>query len=118
MPAPDFSIKTGDTSSSIYATLEDDTGTAVDIQAATVRFKLGPLTGGTLVVAADATNAQIGAGTVDGSTGDVVYNWGTLGAVPGTAGWYRGEWEVTFTNGAIQTFPNDGYMIVAIGEDL
>lgn len=118
-PEPDFAIKTGDTASSVYATLEDASGDPVDIQSATVRFKLGPIAGGTLVVAADATNAQIGAGTADGSKGDVVYNWGTLGAVPSTAGWYLGEWEVTFSNGAIQTFPNgSGYMLVEVGDDL
>ncbi len=116
MPEPDFSAKVGDTASAVYATLEDDTGTAVDIQAASVRFKMGPLSGGTLTVAANATNAQVGAGTVDGSTGNVVYNWATSDL--SVADWYRAEWEVTYSNGSIQSFPNAGFMLVAVRDDL
>ncbi len=116
MPTPDFSIKTGDTSSAVYATLEDASGDAVSILGASVRFKMGPLSGGTLAVAATATNAQVGAGTADGSTGNVIYSWGTSDL--STADWYRAEWEVTFSNGSIETFPNDGYMIVAVRSDL
>ena len=65
MPEPEFFVKTGDTSSAIYTTLLDANGDEVDISAADVRFKLAPMSGGTLVVAADATNAQNGAGTVN-----------------------------------------------------
>src|SRR6185503_17607857 len=102
-PSPDFSIKTGDTASSIYATLENSGGTPVDIQGASVIFRMAPISGGTLTVAGTAVNAQNGAGTVDGSTGDVVFNWA---AAPGTAGLYLAEWEVTFAAGTIETFPN------------
>lgn len=116
MPAPDFSIKTGDTASAVYATLEDANGDAVNISGAAVMFKMGPLSGGTLVVARAGTVAQVGAGTVDGSKGNVVFNWGTSDL--STADWYRAEWEVTFSNGAIETFPNDGFMLVAVTEDL
>lgn len=116
-PAPDFSIKVGDTASAVYATLEDAAGDPVDIQGATVRFKMGPLNGGTLVVAANATNAQNGAGTSDGSVGDVVYTWAGTSQLA-TADWYRAEWEVTYSNGTVQSFPNDGFMLVAVREDL
>lgn len=117
MPEPDFTIKVGDTASAIFATLEDANGDPVDIQSAAVKFKLGPLSGGSILVDADAVNAQVGAGTLDGSVGDVVYSWGTA-SLPSTASWYRAEWEVTFTNGSIQTFPNDGYMLVAVTGEL
>ncbi len=115
IPEPDFSIKTGDTASSIYATLEDATGTPVDIQGASVMFKMGPISGGTLSVAGAGTVLQVGAGTLDGSTGDVIYNWSSA---PGTAGLYVSEWEVTFVSGAVQTFPNDGYNLVKVTSDL
>lgn len=115
MPEPDFFIKRGDTSSSILSTLENSGGTAVDIQSATIRFMLAPLAGGTLAVDAAAVNAQVGAGTVDGSRGNVIFNWGTHA---GTAGWYLGEWEVTYAGGSVQTFPNSGYLSVYIREDL
>ncbi len=115
MPEPDFFIKRGDTSSSILSTLENSGGTAVDIQAADIRFKLAPIAGGSLTVDAAAANAQVGAGTVDGSRGQVVFSWGTHA---GTIGLYKGEWEVTFAGGSVQTFPNSGYLWVRIGEDL
>lgn len=117
MPAPDFSIKTGDTASDIYATLENSGGTAVDIQGASITFKMGPISGGTLTVASAAINAQNGAGTLDGSIGDVIYSWGTS-TVPTTAGLYIAEWEVTFTNGSVQTFPNNSYTLVGVTGDL
>lgn len=116
MPQPDFSIKTGDTASAIYATLEDANGDAVNIAGANVTFKMAPMSGGTLTVARAAVNAQVGAGTVDGSTGNVVFNWGTSDLT--TADWYRAEWEATFSNGSIQTFPNDGFMLVSVTGDL
>jgi hypothetical protein len=117
MPTPDFHIKTGDSASDIYATLENSGGTAVDIENATIAFKMAAISGGTLVVAGAAINAQVGAGTVDGSTGDVIYSWGGTSVVP-AGGLYNAEWEVTFTNGSVQTFPNDGYSLVLVTEDL
>ena len=117
MPAPDFNIKTGDTASSVYATLEDANTTPVDIQNATVLFKMAAITGGTLVTAGTAEIAQVGAGTVDGSVGAVVFNWGAAG-VPSTPGSYIAEWEVTFAGGSIQTFPNTGYMNIEVAGDL
>lgn len=116
MPDPEFSIKQGDTSSAVYATLQDASGDAVDIQGADVRFLMAPLSGGTLTVAAAAVNAQVGAGTVDGSKGNVVYNWATTDL--SVADWYSAEWEVTFSNGSIQSFPNTGYMLVAVEAQL
>ena len=112
MPEPDFLIKSGDTASAVYATLENSGGTAVDIQGASVTFKMRPIGGGTLTVAAAATNAQVGAGTVDGSRGDVIYGWAAGNT--GTAGLYLAEWEVTFSSGTVQTFPNDGYSLILI----
>lgn len=117
MPVPDFEIKTGDSASHVFATLEDANGDPVDIQGASVMFKMGPLSGGTLTVAGLAVNDQNGAGTVDGSTGNVQYRWGGTSAIP-SADWYRAEWEVTYSNGSVQSFPNDGFMLVAVRSDL
>jgi hypothetical protein len=117
LPAPDFSIKTGDTASNIYATLENSGGTPVDIQGASVIFKMSPISGGTTTVAEAAINAQVGAGTLDGTIGDVIYSWGTT-TVPTTSGLYIAEWEVTFTNGSVQTYPNDGYQLIGVTGDL
>lgn len=114
MPAPDFSISVGDTQSSIYATLENSGGTPVDIQGATVLFKMGPNSGG-VTVSGTATNAQVGAGTTDGSRGDVVFAWP---APVGTAGVYRGQWQVTYAAGGTQTFPNSGYVTILVNDQV
>lgn len=116
MPTPDFVIKAGDTFAAITDTLTNSGGTAVDIQDATVLFKMAAIAGGTTVVAAEATNAQVGAGTTDGSTGMVAFTWGTSDTA--TAGLFLAEWEVTFTGGSIGTFPNNTYLLVKVMEDL
>ncbi len=114
MPEPDFTFKLGDTASAIYATLEDSAGDPVDIEAASLRFKMSPLSSGTLVIDDVGVNAQNGDGS-DGTLGDVIYAWPSL---PTEAGFYNGEFEVTYTTGDIQTFPNSGYILVNIVEDL
>ncbi len=116
-PNPDFTIKRHDTASRIQSTLENSGGTAVNIQNASILFKMAPLAGGTLTTAGAATIDQIGDGSSGtGLMGQVHYNWGTTDTA--TAGWYAAEWEVTFSNGTIQTFPNDDPMLVAIPKDL
>lgn len=114
MPVSDYYMKVGDTASPIYSTLEDANGDPVDIQNAAVQFKLAPIAGGTVTVDDAAVNLQVDNGS-DGSKGDVRYNWGTA---PSDAGLYLGEWQVTFGGGLVQTFPNDGYILVNVAEDL
>lgn len=114
MPVADFTIKQGDTSSAIYATLENSGGTAVDIQGAAVSFKMAPINGGTVTVSAAASNLQNGDGS-DGSRGDVSYTWSSS---LGTAGFYLAEWQVTYAGGAVQTFPNDSYVLVNVAADI
>jgi len=112
MPDPDFTIKTGDTGSALQATLENSGGTPVSIQGATVLFKMIPIAGGTTVIAATATIDQISASTL---TGQVHYNWATSDVQ--TAGLYLGEWEVTYSSGTVQTFPNGDPFRIRINED-
>lgn len=115
MPTPDFILRAGDTAASIASTLEDENGDPVSIQNATVRFHLGSITGTTVVVNADANNDQNGAGT-DGTKGNVSYDWGA--ADTATAGWYVGEWQVTYADNSVQTFPNGDYLYVLINEQI
>ncbi len=114
MPEPDFSFKLGDTASALYATLEDSAGDPVDIEAASVRFKMGLISGVPLAIDDVAVNAQNGDGS-DGTLGDVYFAWPSL---PTDAGFYQGEFEVTYTSGDVQTFPNGGYLSVYVLEDL
>ena len=117
MPEPDFTLKRGDTASRLQATLENSGGTPVTIESATVLLKLAPISGGSLTVAGTAVIDQVGSGTsVGGSMGQVHYNWATVDTA--TAGLYVGEWEVTFTGGTVQTFPNTDPFLVHIVSDL
>ncbi len=109
MPEPDFEIKVGDTKSAVFATLENSGGTPVDIQGATVLYRMSSISGGAAIVSGTATNAQVGAGTSDGSLGDVVFNWP---APIGTADLYIAEWRVVYLAGGTQTFPNSGYFTI------
>ncbi len=114
MPEPDFNIKRADNSGPLSATLEDSAGDAVDIQAASVRFKLAPIEGGVLLINDVASNDQNGDGS-DETLGDVSYSWPTQVT---EAGFYNAEFEVTYASGDIQTFPNSGYILVNVMEDL
>lgn len=51
-----------------------------------------------------------------GTTGAVEYAWATNDT--NTSGVYKAEWQVTFTDGKPQTFPNKGYISVIITDDL
>ena len=104
-----FKIKKGDTSPSLLAILQDGDGVAVDVTDASIRFHMTPL--GSSTVKVDAT-----AVIVDGATGSVRYEWAS--GDTDTEGAFNAEFEVTFANSAIETFPNDGYFRVDVDNDL
>lgn len=95
----EFHIKVGDTAPALEAICKDADGDAVSVAGATVRFHMRLLGGASTKVNALAT-------IVDGPAGQVKYQWQT--ADTDTAGNYRGEFQVTFSNGTIETFPNRG----------
>lgn len=106
MPAPDYYIKVGDTGLDLQGVVRDENGAPKDITAATVRFHMRPLAGGTVKVNAVATNSQGALGT-----GAVTYSWAPVDI--DTAGLFLGEWQITYASGDVQTFPNDrtGFLI-------
>lgn len=116
----DFYLNQNDTASPIFETLEDETGAAVDIQAATVKINAIPIHGGTaLINNKSALNLQNGDGS-DGTRGQVAYGEGAAPYAAGetaTAGDYLYTWTVTFAGGAVQTFPNAGYRLLTITPD-
>lgn len=117
MPEPDFTIKRNDTASVIASTLENSGGTAVDIQGATILFKMASISGGTLIAAGTASILQVGDGSgTAGAKGKVSYAWTTTDTA--TAGWYAAEWEVTYSSGTVQTFPNGDPVLVRVMEDI
>jgi hypothetical protein len=94
-------------------TLLDANGVPVDITGATVKLTLTPIHGGAPIVNDEAM--QI----VNAAAGQVRYP-----AAPTTPGWtaaktavpgdYLGAVRVTFAGGAVETFPNGGYILVTI----
>lgn len=54
--------------------------------------------------------------TKEATTGLVSYTW--VAGDLNTPGVYRGEWEVTFASGKVQTFPSDGYHQITVLKDL
>ena len=101
-------LKRGDTRMAIRATLKTPTGAAVDLTGATVRFLLADLRG---VLKIDK---QID--VLDATEGKVMV---VLEATEvDVAGSFRAEFEVTFDDGRVETYPNDGYISVKIIPDL
>ena len=103
-----FKLKRNDTSPSISGTCQDADGVAVDITSATVRFHM--------IDSNDVTVVDSGATIASGAAGTVRYDW--LAADTDTAGGFRGEFEVTFSDATIETFPNTGYIPIRIYDDL
>lgn len=101
-----FIIKQGDTSPSFMYQLSLPDG--VTLEGATVRFHMAQLDG-TVVI--DAS------GSIESVTEEQIkYDW-----APGntaTVDTYNAEFEVTFANGMIETFPNGGYEKVRVMEGL
>lgn len=104
-----FYIKQNDTSPFLLATLKDGNGNLIDLTAASVRFHMRAVGASTAAVDAAAV-------VVDEDQGSVKYEW--QAANTATAGTFEAEFEVTYSGGAIETFPNDGHIRVIITDDL
>lgn len=110
----DHWMKVGDLLPEITATLEDGSGTPVNIYGATVEFIMRSLRGGNTVVNAEAENLDADSGGTN--RGKVRYLWAE--GDTDVAGGYVAEWRVTYAGGEMETFPNSGYKTVAIIENL
>ena len=103
-----FRIKQNDPSPQIEAVLSNAAGTPIDLNGASVRFHMRRA-GGPVVVDAAATIVTAAAGLVR-------YSW--AGSNTNTVGSYLAEFEVTYADGAVETFPNDRNLLVDIMADL
>lgn len=103
-----FNIKQNDTSPSLQATLKDASGTAISLTGATVRFHLKSLDG---VVKVDAAMT-----VTDADNGVIQYDWDA--GDTDTAGSYYAEFEVTYNDGSIETFPNNQNLAIQIRPEL
>ena len=110
MAQPVFHIKQNDTSPSLEVFLQDDKGRIVSTTGGTVVFHMRLLSD---------LSSKISDGSVvivNGAAGHVRYAFAA--ADTDTSGTYQGEFEVTFSNGKIETFPNDGYIKIVITDDV
>lgn len=107
MPEPDYLIRQNDKDLVIRTILEDANGTPVNLSGATVRFHMSNIDGtatGSIATAAVNENAT--------STGQVAYT--LTAANTTTPGLYLAEFQVTFSSTAIQTYPNNRFILVRV----
>lgn len=104
-----FYVKQNDTAPSIRATLKDGDDDAIDLTGASVRFHMRSIGGTSAKVDSAAT-------VVTAASGIVQYDW--VAADTDTVGTYQAEFEVTYSDTRIETFPNNGYIVVEITDDI
>src|ERR1700733_2872580 len=105
MPA-DFVVNQGDTEPVFAQQILDSTGSPVNLTGATVQLILRSLTqSAPLTLTGTVSSPTPTAGIVqwEPSTADT--------AIPGD---YQGKWQITYADGAVQSYPTDGYIWVRI----
>ncbi len=117
MSSTSFHITENDTAPPIEATLKAGTpAVAVDIQNASVEFHMLDSTG-TVKVNAAGNVDQVGDGS-DGTKGDVSYDWDGAAGDTDTPGKFKAEWQVTFADSTIRTFPTPGVTNILVHGEL
>lgn len=90
--------------------LRDSDGLPADVTGASVIFSMRVQPAGTTKVDKQAVIVN------DASAGDLQYNW--IAANTDTADVYEAEFQVTYADSSIQTFPNDGYILIDVKDDV
>lgn len=98
-------IKQGDTAPYLDAICKDKNGTIIDVTGAAVQFHMK-------LKGADSLTVDAAGSVVDGSAGHIRY--ALQSGDTDTAGTYHCEYEVTYSDGRIETFPNDDKPLVLI----
>lgn len=104
----DFYIKQNDSSPVIRATLRGAGNTTLNLSAATVNFRMQKSSGDNVV--------QGSAEIFDPAEGTVQYIWQS--GDTSVSGTYLAEFEVTYADGKVETFPNLGNIQVNIKPEL
>lgn len=102
-----FHLKKRDTSPALLYRLDP----AVNLAGASVVFNMRPRGGGAVVV--DRAAASIKGAPSDGV---VRYDWDP--ADTAAAGRFEAEFEVTYSDGTVETFPNNDFIVVQINGDI
>lgn len=105
-----FVLKQNDTSPQIQATLKDSDNAVIDLSGATVRFHMKAY--GATSTKVDAAATIVG----DAVNGVVKYVWQS--GDTDTVGTYNAEFEVTYGDGNIETFPNDKNLTIVVKAEL
>lgn len=100
-----FSIKQNDTSPSLGVQLLDGSKEVIDLSGASVNFYM-KIAGSTTIAVNNAAVVK------NGPEGRVEYEWSTGDTQ--TAANYQGEFQVTYPNGSVETFPNNGYITIRV----
>lgn len=103
-----FYIKQNDRRPNLQATLKDGDGDVVSLTGATVVFSMA---------AAGVVKVDNAAATLSDASGGVVYYAWAAGDTD-TPGVYDGEFEVTFSDGTVETFPNSGHLKIIITKEV
>ena len=104
-----FFVKQNDTSPKLAATLKDENGQIVHVTGASVKFHMAKLSNSSVITDASAT-------VTNGSAGKVEYAWSASDTA--SIGTFRGEFEVTFPTGLVETYPNSEYISIQITDDI
>lgn len=106
----DFYLKKNDTSPFIRIQCQDDGGNPVDLSGATAKFLMRE-------VDSDTTKVDSAATITDAANGKVQYEWSSSDT--DTAGDFEAEFEITYGDSTVETFPNaDSYIEVKISDDI
>jgi hypothetical protein len=103
-----FVTKRGDYRAAIKASLKDASGQPVNLANCIAKFLMADLRG-KVKVSRDAI--------IQDAVNGIVWFIFEANEVD-EAGTFLGEFEVTYADGRVETFPNEGYMTVRINQDL
>jgi hypothetical protein len=104
-----LNMKRNDTRTAIKAILKDHKGVPVNLTGAVVKFAMAKYIKGTILVDREAD-------ILDALNGVVCFVF-----VPEevtTLGMMKAEFEVTYEDASIETFPNQGYILINFESDL
>jgi len=104
-----FYIKQNDTAPIILVTLKDGNDAVVDLTAATAMFKMRAVGQTTVKTSASAIIHNADAGQVR-------YEWAASDT--DTIGSYEAEFQITFVDGKVETFPNSDFIRITITDDI
>lgn len=106
----DFTIKQNDTRPNIKSQLQDENEDAINLSnASSVDFHMINKATSTVKVNSPAT-------ITNPSNGEVEYDWSS--GDTDTVGRFYAEWQVTWDNGDIETFPNTGNLIITVVDEI